>query len=257
MTRLIEKYTSRHQSKKQNNTTMPIHSNALLLSTALLLLLTTPTLVSAVTITIGSDLGWTDGLCYRPISHVRPGDVLLFNYGGHDVWRLSSEERMNDCDFSSNDENDEIMTRQLAGVGESPYQYVITESDISNGSSLYFACSVGSHCSNGNQRLVVHIDQSVLLNMEEPIQERNVIPESNYAIGLNDETCALYQSSTTNIDETFDFLENNRLQSYCEEAVFDENDGYYKVSCLSGPATLTPGGVMNSARIMHYPYPSE
>lgn len=216
---------------------------ALLVSTVLLLLSSLPPTAHAVTVTIGSSLGWTDGLCYRPVPHVRPGDILQFDYGGHDVWRLSSEERLNACDFDNDN------ATKLAGVDESPYRYTVTTEDASRGSA-YFACSIGSHCSNGNQRLVVQIDS----NDDE--EERDVIPTSTYAVGLNDETCRLYQSSD-NIDETADFLESNRLQSYCGEALYDEVDGYYKVSCLSGPATLTPGGVMNSARIMHYPYPSE
>ena len=204
------------------------------------------TAADAVTITVGSDLGWTDGICYRPVSNARPGDILTFNYAAHDIWRLPSSDAMDNCNFSSG--------TILATVGDAPFEYTITEQDALLGGSLYFACSVGAHCTQGRQRLTVNVEEGP---SNEPEEERAVIPTSQYALGLDENVCNLYQSGTTNADDTAEFLESNRLQSECTDPVFDDVDEMYHVSCLSGPATLTPGGVMNSARIMHYPYPSK
>jgi len=194
-------------------------------------------------ISIGSDLGWTDGICYRPISGVRPSDVLTFSYSAHDVWRMPSMEAMDNCDFGS--------AIKLAGVGDAPFEYSVTAQDAMEG-HLYFACSIGAHCSQGGQKISVNVQEGPA---EEPEAERGIVPTSEYLLGADDSACALYQSGTTGSD-TEEFLEANRLQSECTEAVLGE-DGMYSVSCLSGPATLTPGGVMNSARFMHYPYPTD
>jgi len=204
-------------------------------------LITLPSAVSAIEITVG----WMEGVCYRPISNVRPVDILTFSYAGHDVWQMPSEVAMDDCDFSG-------AATQLAQVGDAPYEYTVTEQDAIEG-SIYFACSIGAHCSQGKQRLKVNVEDAP---SNEPDTERAVIPVSEYAVGLDDKTCQLYQSGTTGGDETADFLEQNRLQSECTDAKLGE-DGLYHVSCLSGPSTLTPGGVINSARFMHYPYPTD
>jgi len=205
-----------------------------------------------VNINVGqaSDVGWTDGICYRPISDVRPGDTLTFAYGPHDVYRMSSRDHLDNCDFT-----DGI---KLAGVGDSPFVYTVTEQDAldaaaaaPDGGGIHFACSVGAHCSSGLQRLSVQVTNPSAVEL---IEERNAVPESDYLVGVGESECNLYQSGVE--VESGNFLEENALRSTCTEAVLGE-DGRYHVSCLSGPATLTPGGVMNSARIMHYPYPTD
>lgn len=155
------------------------------------------TAVSAVEITVGSDIGWMEGVCYRPISNVRPGDILQFNYAGHDVWSLPSAEAMEDCDFTNSD------AKQLAQVGDAPFEYEVTEEDAMKG-NLYFACSIGAHCIQGNQRLQVYVEDAP---SSEPDVERSVLPLSEYAVGLDENLCVLFQSGTTGGDETADFLE--------------------------------------------------
>ena len=44
--------------------------------------------------------------------------------------------------------------------------------------------------------------------------------------------------------------------STCTDPVL-QDDGRYYVSCLSPPATLTPGRVINNLFILHYPYPTD
>ena len=191
-------------------------------------------------------MGWMDGVCYQNILHVRPGDTLTFNFGGHDVYKLTSMSHLNSCDFTD--------ATPLAGVGESPYTYTVTEQDAMDSATdggIFFSCSVGAHCSSGLQRLTIQVEQPLAVEL---IEERKRLPTSDYLLGVGESECSLYQSGVE--VEDADFLEQNALQSECTDPVLGD-DGRYHVSCLSGPATLTPGGVMNSARIMHYPYPKD
>mmetsp|Transcript_32797 Transcript_32797/g.96678 ORF Transcript_32797/g.96678 Transcript_32797/m.96678 type:complete len:894 (-) Transcript_32797:282-2963(-) len=193
-----------------------------------------------------SAMGWSDGVCYQRIPHVRPGDTLTFNFGPHDVYKMSTMSHLNLCDFT-----DAI---PIAGVGESPYSYTVTQQDAIDSATeggIYFSCSVGAHCSSGMQRLTVQVEQPLAVEL---IEERAQLPTSDYLLGVGESECSMYQSGVE--VEGVDFLEQNALQSECTDPVLGD-DGRYHVSCLSGPATLTPGGVMNSARIMHYPYPKD
>ena len=69
------------------------------------------------------------------------GDSLLFQWSGypsHNVYRMADEAAFNNCDFSG-----------ATNLGDSsPVEITITELPV------YFACSVGSHCANG-QKLAV------------------------------------------------------------------------------------------------------
>ena len=197
-----------------------------------------------VEIAVGSDIGWTDGVCYRPVSRTRPGDTLIFRFGAHDVFKMASERHLDECDFSD--------STKLAEVGTAPFEYTVTEQDARDG-SIYFACSVGSHCSQGRQRLRVDVEMVLAVEL---VEERKDLPVSEYVLGLDEMGCSLLQGGTTGDTEGQDFLQSNSLRSECSEPELGD-DNRFHVSCLSGPATLTPGGVMNSARILHYPYPTD
>ena len=75
-------------------------------------------------IDIGGDagVGWTEGVCYPPVTGVTAGDVLTFEFAGHDVYQLLSREEFDACDFSQG--------MLVAGVGASPFQYTVTEEDV-------------------------------------------------------------------------------------------------------------------------------
>ena len=186
------------------------------------------------------DVGWSDGVCYRPLANLRPGDTLTFSYGAHDVYKMSTADHLANCDFA-----DAIL---LAGVGDSPFVYTITEQDALNSEAdggLHFACSVGAHCSSGMQRLTARVANPAAIEL---VEERKLLPACEYIIGVGEGECSMYQSGVE--VESGTFLQDNALRSECSEPELGD-DGRYHVSCLSGPATLTPGGVMNSARYVH------
>jgi len=98
---------------------------------ALLLLASTTTTTQAQPtpgggrlIDIGGDagVGWTEGVCYPPVTGVTAGDVLTFDFAGHDVYQLLSREDFDTCDFSQG--------MLVAGVGASPFSYTVTEEDV-------------------------------------------------------------------------------------------------------------------------------
>ena len=75
---------------------------------------------------------------------------------------------------------------------------------------------------------------------------------SSYLTGISEADCNTLQETAANgeITNEEEFLENQRLQSDCSEPLLGD-DGYYTRTCLSGPATLTPGGVINRLMVMH------
>ena len=94
---------------------------------------------------------WSESVFYRNITSLRPGDTLRFVYGGHDVFKMASKDHLDWCDFSD--------AVRLAGVGDLPFEYVLTEMDAQRSGEevgVHFACSVGAHCSSG-QRLTVEV----------------------------------------------------------------------------------------------------
>lgn len=211
---------------------------AILLLSALL-----PRPSRTATVVVGDDpvaglVGWTDGVCYSPLEGVEVGDMIEFNFAGHDVYRMPDEQSFFGCEFDR--------ATLLAGVGQSPFLYEVTESDASEG-MIHFSCSVGSHCKGGDQKLRVSVKAGGGRGAEEPP------PSSTLLLGESEENCALFQSG---IGVDSDFLKSNALQSECTDPELGD-DMRYHVSCLSGPATLTPGGVINSARMLHYPYPKD
>ena len=162
--------------------------------------------------------------------------------------RMASAMHLENCDFT-----DSIL---LSPVGSSPYAYTVTDQDARDG-EIYFSCSIGSHCSGRMRKLTVKVNRAQAVELiEERTKDR--LPISEYRLGLtSQEACLAYQSGNSTLaDREANFIRDNALQSECTDPVLD-SDGRYFASCLSGPATLTPGGVMNSARIMHYPYPKD
>ena len=87
----------------------------------LLLIAAAAPLASAIEITVGDDLGWTDYTCYRPITNVRVGDTLFFKAtGAHDVFKMTSEENLDACDFMGGE--------RIARAG-SDAEYIVNEED--------------------------------------------------------------------------------------------------------------------------------
>jgi len=192
---------------------------------------------SAEIIVIGGEIGWTEGVCYQPVERAMVGDVLEFVFGGHDVHRLLDRSNFDDCDFSG--------ALMLVGVGETPYRYEITADDAEE-SALYFACSLGDHCAGGTQKVQVQIEPW----LGQSLGDRET-PLSQVSTGVSPERCAEIQNGTAADGE-----DSQTSLSDCSDPVL-QDDGRYYVSCLSPPATLTPGGVINNLFILHYPYPKD
>ncbi|KAL3942896.1 MAG: hypothetical protein SGARI_000109 [Bacillariaceae sp.] len=196
---------------------------------------------SAATVDIGGPIGWMEGVCYQNVERVQVGDVLRFTFGGHDVYRLSSEDHFVNCDFS-----DALM---LAGIGASPFEYEVTSEDAAE-AEIYFGCSLGDHCAGGNQKVKIQIEPDLG-------QSLNEVPvDSLVSFGLSGEACADLHANGSSGDGSSTEEGGMQMDSDCSEPIIDE-DGRYYVSCLSPRATMTPGGVINNLFIMHYPYPKD
>ncbi|KAL9186444.1 hypothetical protein ACHAXT_005682 [Thalassiosira profunda] len=201
-----------------------------------------------VTVVVGGDspigaLGWTDGVCYAPIAAgVSGGDTLLFEYDAHNVYLMASAEHFHECDFSD--------AELLSQVGESPFEYVVPPEKV--GEVLYFACQVGDHCAGGTQKL------QVAVNAFFGNDAVRVAPPSTALLGNTKEECDAIQKSSGVVSEQ-DQIAASAVQSFCGEPILLEDepaDTYYR-TCLSGPATLTPGGVINRLFVMQDPYPED
>ena len=203
-----------------------------------LLISSTQQQVQAETIVIGDDVGWTEGVCYVPVQNAQVGDVLQFNFAGHDVQKLESKQYFDNCDFTG--------ALLLAGVGESPYEYTITEQDGSDG-TIFFSCSIGDHCSGGTQKVKVEVEPY----MGQSLGGRDA-PVSAVQFGQSTESCQDIQYGNTSGDSD----SSNDNVGECTEPVLQE-DGRYYVSCVSPAVTLTPGGVVNNLYILQYPYPTD
>ncbi|CAB9526116.1 Warthog protein [Seminavis robusta] len=221
----------------------------------LLFLLTTPIAVHAqvvvenvvtsaesATIVIGGDRGWTEGVCYQPVqggTGVFPGDRLEFRFAAHNVYQMASLQDFMDCNFTD--------ATLLAQVGEAPFTYTIPdESD----DVLYFACQVGDHCSSGTQKVQVPVTSFWTGGGGERLP-----PVSSVLFGASADDCNALQSGV--VDESTQ-LEANRLQAQCSDPEPVEGESHtFTRSCLSGPATLTPGGVINRLFLMYYPFPRD
>jgi len=197
-------------------------------------------LSDAVTIEVGGNpspgIGWIEGVCYAPIIDVRVGDELEFSLTGHNAYKMPSKNAYETCEFNA--------ATLLAEAGSGKYSYTITEDDARQG-DIYFACGVGSHCL-GNQKVKVSVAGSVNDFIERPA------PTSTYVLRLSKKECLKlqYEGKISDTDDSFE------MDTNCTEPVILDDGGYH-VSCLSPPATLTPGGVIWEARIMYYPFPKD
>lgn len=203
------------------------------------LLLLFVTHASAGTIVVGGDREWREGICYENVEKVMVGDVLQFSYAGHDVYRMASSSHFTECDFS-----DALL---LAGFDASPFEYVVTEQDAQD-RNLFFACSIGDHCAGGTQKVQVMVEPFLGQSLDS-----RATPESNVQFGLSPAQCTAVHEGN---GEGGTSSSPTALDSTCTEPVLQE-DGRYFSTCLSPPATLTPGGVINNLFVMQYPYPKD
>ncbi|GJP50225.1 hypothetical protein CLOM_g9367 [Closterium sp. NIES-68] len=96
----------------------------------------------ARTVTVGK--GWFSPWSYGVASWkpptVKTGDVLLFRwrFAAHDVWRLKDLPAYNNCTF--------VGGKKLTAIRTS-YSYRFKVPLSAAGRTLFFACSVPSHCS--------------------------------------------------------------------------------------------------------------
>ncbi|CAI5954541.1 unnamed protein product, partial [Closterium sp. NIES-65] len=96
----------------------------------------------AKTVTVGR--GWFSPWSYGVESwkppRVKPGDVLVFRWcmAAHDVWRLKDLASYTNCTFATG--------KRLTPIRTS-YRYRYKVPLTAAGTTLFFACSVPSHCS--------------------------------------------------------------------------------------------------------------
>lgn len=202
------------------------------------------------TIIIGNDtkqnmnIRWSDGVCYVPIMDAHVGDTLVFTFGGHNVYQMNTRASYDACDFT------EAML--MASASESPFSYTITDGEEEK--DLYFACAVGNHCGGGMQKIRVRV-----LSSEAAIKTQEHKPLSQIVLGLSKTECDKIQVT----GELGDVDTSNSFQSSCSEPVVktdvnaDDGREWMFSSCLSNPMTLTPGGVINQAMVLHYPFPTD
>jgi len=235
---------------------------------------------SSRNIIVGDDpsqfnLEWVDGACYLPIKNVRVGDTVEFRFDGHNVHKMKSKESFIACRFGS-DDNSELLSNS------SPYKYTVTAEDAQLTSlstsidevasdapyrSLYFACSVGAHCL-GKQRVRIDVDidfgEMTSATISTRAQKEESPPDlsrgesvSKFLLNVNDETCSRIQNGDVNESEieTIEHIESTCAESV-KEVADDGKETWFR-SCLSPPFTLTPGGVVNNAVVVHYPFPTD
>jgi len=211
----------------------------------------------AVTVVVGEDrdtvpsfVGWTEGVCYLPILEgVRPGDTLEFRFEPHNVYQMASKQHFLDCNFSD--------ATLLAEVGESPFRFTIDAeygNQVGQEDVFYFACKVGDHCAAGTQKIQV----AVQADLGDIVgQGERQPPISKYVLGTTTQECDDIQLSNAAVSELGQ-AQANALRSTCEDPVPVEGQpGTYMRTCLSGPATLTPGGVVNRLFVLNYPFPMD
>jgi len=220
----------------------------------------------AANIVVGDDptkfnFRWKDGACYLPIKSVRVGDTIEFIFRGHDVYKMKSVEAYDTCNFSPDN------AEMLATYGESPYKYTITKEDAQplpneegkdspSHRSLYFSCSIGAHCL-GKQRVRIDVDinySASLGTRSFQSSPREEDPVSKFVLGADKDSCARVQNGES------ESILDRFMESSCSEPKRHAGDygrENWLSSCLSPPLTLTPGGVVNQATIMHYPFPED
>jgi len=196
-----------------------------------------------------ADVNWSDGACYAPISDVRIGDTIEFNYKGHNVYKMRNYKAFKDCDF-----DDAI---ELSGIDQTNYRHEITQDDVDaseeGDGSLFFACRYRSHCLY-DQKIRVNINTD--LNFDATTKN----PVSEVAIGFSTDLCDLVQRGEADISGV---TTNDDINSDCLDPVVTIDDTQeisrtvYSTTCLSKPFTMTPGGVINQVSFAHFPFPAD
>eukprot|EP00592_Proboscia_alata_P017489 CAMPEP_0194400572 /NCGR_PEP_ID=MMETSP0174-20130528/127307_1 /TAXON_ID=216777 /ORGANISM="Proboscia alata, Strain PI-D3" /LENGTH=235 /DNA_ID=CAMNT_0039197141 /DNA_START=49 /DNA_END=753 /DNA_ORIENTATION=+ len=214
-------------------------------------LILTSLTTEAATIIIGNDpekgmnIGWTDGVCYVPIQDAYVGDTLVFNFAGHNVYQMDSKASYESCNFGG--------AELMASASESPFSYTISEMDQErNGGNLYFACAIGSHCRGGQQKIRIRAVSSPITS-----SSREINPVSQFVLGVSTAGCDDIQESGEVGDRS------NSFESSCSEPILktddivDDGREWMFSTCLSKPITMTPGGVINQATVLHFPFPTD
>lgn len=199
-----------------------------------------------VEIVIGDDpdqfaIGWSDGVCYLPVEGAREGDKLTFDHFQHNVYKMPDAEAMNKCDFS----------QATLLSSQSGYQYIISPQDIASGSSLYFACEVGSHCF-GEQRVEVNLDTT-----STGPRAYADLPKSKFILGASSSSCTAVRAGEITVEAASRVGESTCSEPEYREATDEIDRPHYFRSCLGPPITLTPGGVINQALILNFPFPTD
>ena len=215
------------------------------------------------TIVVGefpSPIGWTDGVCYAPISQVRPGDALEFNFRGHNVYKMANRAAFEACQFDT--------AVLLAEIGTTTrHTYVVTDQDArAPNSTLYFACQIGAHCGSGNQKLVVQLETSLDSPLDDQLKT-TITTNASHPHRIRETPVSRFIPGRVDCEGLLpsDFLPNDSLnggdvgimQSTCSEPIVEPDTGRFYSSCLSAPVPMTPGGVINQLQFMHYPYPND
>lgn len=92
---------------------------------------------------------------------VTAADKINFVYrGGHNVWKRS------ECPSSQSDEEFDCEGGAQEHGTAGPFLYDLVEKEIEAGERLCFYCEVGSHCSRGNQYLVVDVVEPIYQNID-------------------------------------------------------------------------------------------
>jgi len=101
---------------------------------------------------------WNFGTTCPPIT-ANVGDTLFFNFGAtHTVNLMASQAAYSACSFSG--------ATMLAGPGGGPYSFVIPSLDA--GLTIYFACSISTHCATGGMKLTVIVNGIPLASSSPP-----------------------------------------------------------------------------------------
>lgn len=201
-----------------------------------------------VDIVVGYDpdqfsVGWSDGVCYLPVTNARIGDTVQFQFFQHNIYKMPSRDAMERCDFSD--------ATLLSSSG--PYEYPITSSDYSSDSkSIYFACEIGSHCF-GEQRLEIDLS-----SIEENAPRATVdLPLSRFVLGTSSDSCAAVRRGDISADVASRMDESECSPPEYRNATSGIDRPHYFRSCLGPPITLTPGGVINQASVLSFPFPTD
>ncbi|CAI7850143.1 unnamed protein product, partial [Closterium sp. NIES-53] len=88
---------------------------------------------------VGGTSGWTFQISsWKPNPPAKAGDVLVFKWmGNHDVWQMNGAAAYRGCNFGAAKK----LTPQTMG---GKYRFKVP--NTAKGKTLYFSCSVMSHC---------------------------------------------------------------------------------------------------------------